>query len=1250
MDDFDKENVMPATSSDPLARSKGLSPSPKKAKKGRSKSIGPGSLEEAAPEPKISAKDRRKSAFVPATKSILSKNEDAERAARRKTMVNRRVSFAPEATLHTWDIVIDSAQDQTTSTDSNDSTRRASGFNRDSSSPAASSEVDAAQEAEDRQLLSPPESQNDGKQQKQSRRSSGIPPMNFNNPQDAFTTSDFSGSDDSGSDEEAGEDEEDAHGESDDGESTAMSLDVGDATMRSEPASEDSTSSSLTARLQAAAEMAGTRGIEYDEFGVDVSMEIAENEVTNAIQPWMQQNQLERIGSAGLDQENVNPFSPAFKAEVVAQEDDENEEEDMSMDVTRAVGGIMRAPRMAQPQSSPAASDGDGTMEFTQAVGKITGQKRRISTTDSGSPAVAPKAQSKRRRSSVARSSLGDETMDLTMAYGGIQNHGSPAKPDRRRSLRSRRSSGMVSDTSDATMDMTMAVGGIRSVRHHGQDESFNENEELSMELTHVLGGIRHGVASTGGSQVATPQAQSPSQGAANVTPKDQDRFKNTPDLGAKQLLMPLLQKEAQRTAEKQSPINKARESLSPMRLSASPARRQSSKESTPTQKAPVSAQKQQASSYAPSCPVLPQADEHNSPVRTPTSSPKRRQSRRDLSSEQRQFDQQLQVPQQSPMADKQQRSSPLRNATTTPERPRSSDESKNLNDTIGMMATPRKEALKTFTPKKQTPAKQASPLKAITPRARPTPRSAATVLPSPVRRLNEDLQSLKSRNENLEPVGLQDFLSKANIRFMDLTTTKRRLTTAVPPSQAKGSQDVQAEQIDLESGVVAAVCTIPELELYQHACHELRRFTKEGKRVIGELEQETRKNQPPLLQVYMNASPDKKMVLDAAMRDMKTNARLRSKEMWYAWRSQLLEELMGGLSKIGEGLIQDVEILTQSEEVLDEVLPPLVKQHEGLQQEADTLEKTVNAIPEGDKEQLNEARENLVHVNSTLAEKRKLLDDLRRKVEEQDSLAEHLQDSKLELTAAIQESNRVREACRGVSIEEVSKLKESVARIESESGWTITSASSSPSTLTMTYRSQIQLFFHPRAFNNNTPNNLGQYPNAPISLTYIGDKKKQPLTTTLRFFLQLLQASLQALPQHQTKLSSLLSLVSGSWDKATEIAESERRLSLETLTTSRITSDEKMEVIADVLLPKVRTKVRARFEIEARVDLEQEERVMVVDVEPKVEVVYGELYDEKNMTKYLKGLIGQENDGWDEAIRAMWGKLVVKGRKGERK
>ena len=40
------------------------------------------------------------------------------RAARRKSLANRRVSFAPEATLHTWSVV-ELAEDSTTSSASN---------------------------------------------------------------------------------------------------------------------------------------------------------------------------------------------------------------------------------------------------------------------------------------------------------------------------------------------------------------------------------------------------------------------------------------------------------------------------------------------------------------------------------------------------------------------------------------------------------------------------------------------------------------------------------------------------------------------------------------------------------------------------------------------------------------------------------------------------------------------------------------------------------------------------------------------------------------------------------------------------------------------------------------------------------------------------------------------------------------------------------------------------------------------------
>ncbi|KAK5003911.1 hypothetical protein LTR60_006698, partial [Cryomyces antarcticus] len=155
--------------------------------------------------------------------------------------------------------------------------------------------------------------------QKKRRRSSGIPPMNFNNPEDDFSSSPVSGSSlIDGSDGIEGELD-------DDGESTVMSLDTDNAAEHTTAsmASDSSTGSSarLEAALRQASKQAGTRGIHYDENG-DLSMEMAGDEVTAAFQPWIQKGVNSQAGvrdlSALQDQENINPFSPAFKAQLVS--------------------------------------------------------------------------------------------------------------------------------------------------------------------------------------------------------------------------------------------------------------------------------------------------------------------------------------------------------------------------------------------------------------------------------------------------------------------------------------------------------------------------------------------------------------------------------------------------------------------------------------------------------------------------------------------------------------------------------------------------------------------------------------------------------------------------------------------------------------------------------------------------------------------------------------------------------------------
>lgn len=1156
-----KENVAPVTSSDPLQR-KGQSP--RKSSKGRSKSIGPGGLEEDGnpqDEQKEEMKNRRKSAFVPAVKGILPSQADAERkAARRKSMANRRVSFAPEATLHTWD-VIEYMRDHTTSTDDTESTRRASSLTQHSGGSPGSEPPSTPPEQASSPAQSPvsPAHQRDLHQTKR-RRSSAVPPMNFNNPDDLESSMISEDSDASGSEEEDDgieDGEEDATG-------TAMSLDMGDNSMLSTTESNASTSSSarLERNLREAANAAGTRGIEYDEFG-EQSMELAGDEVTNAFRPWAERQadeEDEPIGSAAMDQENINPFSPAFSASMsnvlrpqpsMIAEEDEEDEEDMTMDVTRAVGGIVQG-RNTEPESSP--MDEDGTMEFTQAIGRVTnnseaqsptrnGQKRRRSTTEAGSPSIANAQQSKRRRSSVARSSMGDETMDLTVAMGGVQESGSPVKAGRRKSVARRRSSGVASEAEDFTMDFTRPVGGIQPPRRESvQSAGGEEDEDLSMELTTAFGGVQAAerAAAEEEDQPSTPQVPASPVAVAevnNTTPKDQERFRDVPDSGPRKSLTPVLQKQAQQSAEK--PTSARKSSSVKSKKSSSPAKASPRRQNinvnqlrltrSTSKEAQTSTPKGSPLKNEVSYPELPPLEAPISAQNTtPLSSSKRSSVGRSNSGMNAQLDAQLQDPEPSPTAEKQLRISPVKQAqspstfagaqvqasprrkslspqkvspvkeatpksatvdnatpksasskkstpqsgrptrSTTPKSatpnkvatpvhvvqpnpatplenhapvvatppnlsvPQSQatpdaafKESAKLADSIKLMSTPRKETLKALTPKKQTPRKHASPMKRPTPAGKPTPKTRSSAKKSPAQQLSEEIFNQEPPAEK-QQVRLQDFLNAASIRFMDLTTTKRRMTTAPTPSKRRRSNadDDVASEITFESAVVAAACTEPEKELFSHACHELKRYIHEGKGAIKELEAETFEDTPRLIQAYMSAAPEQKMAIDAQLRDMKTHARLRSKEMWYGWRSQLLDELMHVLQGIAEGLVKDDEILQGKEETLEQVLPQLNEQKASLQQEAEQLEGELNATSEEEKEELEAARKNITSVDAQLEAKRRVLDELQYDMQEQEEIEQNFRETKEEFTAAIKEAERVRESYRTTSVDEINTLQ----------------------------------------------------------------------------------------------------------------------------------------------------------------------------------------------------------------------------------
>ena len=400
------------------------------------------------------------------------------------------MSFAPEATLHTWNVV-ELPEDSTTSSASTNATRRASALTANAGSPyinpkspmpssdASEPPSTPPEKIEELQVAASPAHQRDLHQKKR-RRSSGIPPMNFNNP-DEFSSSPYSGaSDDTGTQTFVTADEDSDSSSSNDNDlvqdETVTGVDGDDNTVRSTGSSSTESSGRLEAALQQAAKQAGTQGIDYDEHG-DITMEMADDEVTAAFKPWMKKGKYvpQVLGhpSALQDQENLNPFSPAFKANMTRRAP---EEEDGTMEMTQAVGRIL--PSTDETQASPKP----------RRRKSVTGNKRRSS--------------AGRRRSSGDGSAFGDETMDLTTAIGGIKENQTSTQ-DKDKSDQS------GDDDEELTMEFSSGMGGVVQPRNKlsnvvddelidrqllqlgNRRESMDSlNNEEDMDITFAAGGI----------------------------------------------------------------------------------------------------------------------------------------------------------------------------------------------------------------------------------------------------------------------------------------------------------------------------------------------------------------------------------------------------------------------------------------------------------------------------------------------------------------------------------------------------------------------------------------------------------------------------------------------------------------------------------------------------------------------------------------------------------------------------------------
>ncbi|KAF1934210.1 Spc7-domain-containing protein [Didymella exigua CBS 183.55] len=1232
-----KENIADGLVASASFKAPSLSPKKAAPKKKRAKSIGPGGLEKEEEAPlKARNGNRRKSAFVPAVKSILSSNAEDERKrkeARRQSLAKRRVSFAPEATLHTWDVV-EYMRDATSSSAASDATRRASLASQapnPESDPAEPPSTPPEQVVEpEPHVESAPANQRES-HQKKNRRSSGIPPMNFNNPDQAYSSSPLSGDTASPGDRVAESESED-----DDDDATAnlaVALDTEDSSQ---------SSARLDAALRQAFEQAGTQKLDFDDDG-EMTMEMADDETTVSFKPWA------RKAAEGQEEHGATHSSSPARSEA---------DDDMSMDVTRAIGSIVEQP---DAQSSDIEDNTGMSMELTMPLGSIQAMaakapanrrkslKRSVSAVESsqGSPAKKPAGRrtSLRNRRKSEEPAAGDATMDLTMAIGGIKSNILAGQQD------DDRRSSMGSVAMDETMDFTMAVGSIKTAPTPAVDaqESDADDDGFTMEFTKVVGpGIKRTERPAATSEqpatvdypvlpevMKTPTPEKPR--AANAAPETQlDPFpvpvEQTPtkspiaaklnlDPGTPAFVRQLPAGDVEPSPfVRRTPLSalKKEATSTPIRtsVSASKARAAAATPVSASKRTPLSASKRRESLIIPADPIeAPILNRRRSSLGGVQFSP-------------------IAVPREEPTL----RSTAL------------------LSNSIKMLSTPRKAApllspvKRGMTPKKsQTPQKQATPKQKTPTPKKKAPRKSL----SPKKRVvfgaepeKEEPEEIDEDVSEIERISLSEFLSLTKISFMDVSASKRRATVA---PAAFRDMDVDETPETLDRYVVAGACVVPEYELYSHACHEMKRYISSGREAVRQIEANVEEENPLLFSEYLAAPPDQRNVMDKQFLNARANARLDARGEWYSWRSTLLGTLKASLLSTLEDFKDDDASLANQERLLDVVLPPLVEKQEQLVTEQKQLQQRHEELNSCDREELELTRENLIATDAELQAKRELLMQLQQDLSDKEARIDATKERKVECLAETKAAERVREECRGWSTTEVRDLRAKVTALENTHGWSITSASSS--SITMTHLSDLELYFQPSCFATGT----FPTPNGSISLAYVGDSAQphpRPLTTSKRFFLQLIRAQLHCIPQSTASIAQVLALVKNGWAAALAVAEGATWLEHNFVTEECILSDERMGVQADMLLPTLQTKIRVNFEIGVKL----EDGEVETEVGIKAEVVYGEKYGEEKMGAFLRDFCGETiKEGrdmacWADGMCDLRSRLKKTGRKGERK
>lgn len=147
---------------------------------------------------------------------------------------------------------------------------------------------------------------------------------------------------------------------------------------------------------------------------------------------------------------------------------------------------------------------------------------------------------------------------------------------------------------------------------------------------------------------------------------------------------------------------------------------------------------------------------------------------------------------------------------------------------------------------------------------------------------------------------------------------------------------------------------------------------------------------------------------MDNQFKNVKTHARLLSKAMWVEWRMKLLDGLKDGLLRVGEGMDEDDELLTQQKRLLESALPGLIQERDHLEVDRQILQARADELASWDQEELQDARDSLVAVENDLQTKEKIFEDVQSDSRRKDEGIEIALERERQCLEEIQEAEKI--------------------------------------------------------------------------------------------------------------------------------------------------------------------------------------------------------------------------------------------------